>query len=155
MSTIKVGEKAPFFKGINQNGKNISSDDFKGKKIILYFYPKDDTPGCTAEACNLAENYDDLIKQNFAIIGVSADNEKSHLKFTTKYKLPFDLIADTDKEIIQAYECWGTKKFMGKVYDGIIRKTFIIDENGVLLKIFEKVETKSHTEQILKALAED
>jgi peroxiredoxin Q/BCP len=155
MSAIKVGEKAPFFKGINQNGKNISSDDFKGKKIILYFYPKDDTPGCTAEACNLAENYDDLIKQNFAIIGVSADNEKSHLKFTTKYKLPFDLIADTDKEIIQAYECWGTKKFMGKVYDGIIRKTFIIDENGVLLKIFEKVETKSHTEQILKALAED
>jgi len=155
MSAIKVGEKAPFFKGINQNGKNISSDDFKGKKIILYFYPKDDTPGCTAEACNLAENYDDLIKQNFAIIGVSADNEKSHLKFTTKYNLPFDLIADTDKEIIQAYECWGTKKFMGKVYDGIIRKTFIIDENGVLLKIFEKVETKSHTEQILKALAED
>jgi peroxiredoxin Q/BCP len=155
MSAIKVGEKAPFFKGINQNGKNISSDDFKGKKIILYFYPKDDTPGCTAEACNLAENYDDLIKQNFAIIGVSADNEKSHLKFTTKYKLPFDLIADTDKEIIQAYECWGTKKFMGKVYDGIIRKTFIIDENGMLLKIFEKVETKSHTEQILKALAED
>ena len=155
MSAIKVGEKAPFFKGINQNGKNISSDDFKGKKIILYFYPKDDTPGCTAEACNLAENYDDLIKQNFAIIGVSADNEKSHLKFTTKYKLPFDLIADTNKEIIQAYECWGTKKFMGKVYDGIIRKTFIIDENGVLLKIFEKVETKSHTEQILKALAED
>ncbi len=155
MSAIKVGEKAPLFKGVNQNGKNISSEDFKGKKIILYFYPKDDTPGCTAEACNLAENYDELMKQNFAIIGVSADNEKSHLKFTTKYNLPFDLIADTDKEIIQAYECWGTKKFMGKVYDGIIRKTFIIDENGVLLKIFEKVETKSHTEQILKALAED
>lgn len=154
MSAIKVGDKAPLFKGVNQNGKNISSEDFKGKKIILYFYPKDDTPGCTAEACNLAENYDELIKQNFAIIGVSADNEKSHFKFTTKYNLPFDLIADTDKEIIQAYECWGTKKFMGKVYDGIIRKTFIIDENGVLLKIFEKVETKSHTEQILKALTE-
>jgi thioredoxin-dependent peroxiredoxin len=154
MATIKEGDKAPHFKGVNQNGKIISSDDFKGKKIILYFYPKDDTPGCTAEACNLAENYDELLKQNFAIVGVSADNEKSHLKFTTKYKLPFDLIADTEKEIIQAYECWGTKKFMGKVYDGIIRKTFIIDENGILLKIFEKVETKTHTQQILKALAE-
>jgi thioredoxin-dependent peroxiredoxin len=154
MATIKEGDKAPHFKGVNQNGKIISSDDFKGKKIILYFYPKDDTPGCTAEACNLAENYDELLKQNFAIVGVSADNEKSHLKFTTKYKLPFDLIADTEKEIIQAFECWGTKKFMGKVYDGIIRKTFIIDENGILLKIFEKVETKTHTQQILKALAE-
>jgi peroxiredoxin Q/BCP len=154
MATLKEGGKAPYFKGVNQNGKIISSDDFKGKKIILYFYPKDDTPGCTAEACNLAENYDELLKQNFAIVGVCADNEKSHLKFTTKYKLPFDLIADTEKEIIQAYECWGTKKFMGKVYDGIIRKTFIIDENGILLKIFEKVETKTHTQQILSALAE-
>lgn len=153
MSAIKEGNKAPFFKGVNQQGKTITIDDFKGKKIILYFYPKDDTPGCTAEACNLAENYDELLKQNFAIIGVSADNEKSHLKFTTKYNLPFDLIADTEKEIIQSYECWGTKKFMGKVYDGIFRKTFIIDENGMIVKIFEKVETKSHTEQILKALA--
>lgn len=154
MATIKEGDKAPHFKGLNQNGVEISSDNFKGKKVILYFYPKDDTPGCTAEACNLAENYDELLKQNFAIVGVSADSEKSHLKFTTKYKLPFDLIADTEKEIIQAFECWGTKKFMGKVYDGIIRKTFIIDENGFLLKIFEKVETKTHTQQILKALAE-
>jgi peroxiredoxin Q/BCP len=154
MSAVKEGQIAPKFKGLNQNGVEISSENFKGKKVILYFYPKDDTPGCTAEACNLAENYDELLKQNFAIVGVSADSEKSHLKFTTKYKLPFDLIADTEKEIIQAFECWGTKKFMGKVYDGIIRKTFIIDENGILLKIFEKVETKTHTQQILKALAE-
>jgi peroxiredoxin Q/BCP len=154
MSAVKEGQIAPNFKGLNQNGVEISSDNFKGKKVILYFYPKDDTPGCTAEACNLAENYDELLKQNFAIVGVSADSEKSHLKFTTKYKLPFDLIADTEKNIIQAYECWGTKKFMGKVYDGIIRKTFIIDENGILLKIFEKVETKTHTQQILSALAE-
>jgi len=154
MSAVKEGQIAPNFKGLNQNGVEISSDNFKGKKVILYFYPKDDTPGCTAEACNLAENYDELLKQNFAIVGVSSDSEKSHLKFTTKYKLPFDLIADTEKEIIQAFECWGTKKFMGKVYDGIIRKTFIIDENGILLKIFEKVETKTHTQQILSALAE-
>jgi peroxiredoxin Q/BCP len=147
---IKEGDKAPQFEGINQNGKKISLESFRGKKLILYFYPKDNTPGCTAEACSLRDNYDDLIKQGYSILGISADTDTSHKKFIEKYTLPFDLIADTDKKIIQAYGVWGPKKFMGKSFDGILRTTFIISENGIIEKIISKVETKNHAEQIMK-----
>ena len=149
MLTITVGNKAPFFEGIDQNGNNLSLNDFKGKKLIIYFYPKDNTPGCTAEACNLRDNYTDIIKQGFQIVGVSADNEKSHKNFSDKYKLPFPLIADTDKIIIKAFGVWGNKKFMGREFEGIIRTTFIIDENGIIEKIITKVDTKNHTNQII------
>ena len=149
MLTITVGNKAPFFEGIDQNGNNLSLNDFKGQKLIIYFYPKDNTPGCTAEACNLRDNYTDIIKQGFQIVGVSADNEKSHKNFSDKYKLPFPLIADTDKIIIKAFGVWGNKKFMGREFEGIIRTTFIIDENGIIEKIITKVDTKNHTNQII------
>lgn len=146
---LKVGDKAPAIQAIDQNGKKISSEDFKGSKVILYFYPKDDTPGCTAEACNLRDNYDGLLSKGFKVIGVSADSAKSHQKFTGKYNLPFPLIPDTDKEIINAYGVWGKKKFLGKEYNGIHRVTFIISEEGNILKIFDNVQTKDHTDQIL------
>ncbi len=149
MSNLKPGDKAPDFNGNDQQGKLISLNNFKGKKLVLYFYPKDDTPGCTAEACNLRDNYSTLIKKGYAIIGISADNEKSHQKFVEKFKLPFSLIADTDKQIIKAYGVWGPKKFMGREFDGILRTTFVIDENGVIEKIFSKVDTKNHTSQII------
>ena len=151
MSEIKEGSVAPNFKGIDQNGNNIELGDFKGKKLILYFYPKDDTPGCTKEACNLRDNYNELKKSDFEVVGVSADNSAKHLKFIAKYDLPFSLIADTEKEVIQAYQCWGLKKFMGREYDGILRKTFVI-ENGVIVKVFEKVKTADHFQQIMDAL---
>jgi peroxiredoxin Q/BCP len=151
MSKINIGDKAPDFKGKNQNGETISLKDFKGKKVILYFYPKDDTPGCTAESCNLRDNYADLKKKGYEIIGVSADDEKSHKKFADKYALPFSLIADTEKEILQAYDAWGEKSMYGKKYMGILRKTYVIDEKGKIEKIFDKVDTKNHAEQILKA----
>jgi peroxiredoxin Q/BCP len=130
MSKIKIGDKAPDFKGIDQNGKIIASKDLKGKKVILYFYPKDDTPGCTAESCNLRDNYQALLKIGYAVVGVSADNEKSHKKFADKYELPFPLIADTEKEILESYDAWGEKSMYGKKYMGIIRKTYVIDEKG-------------------------
>jgi len=149
MSNLKPGDKAPDFNGNDQQGKLISLNNFKGEKLVLYFYPKDDTPGCTAEACNLRDNYSTLIKKGYAIIGISADNEKSHQKFVEKFKLPFSLIADTDKQIIKAYGVWGPKKFMGREFDGILRTTFVIDENGVIEKIFSKVDTKNHTSQII------
>lgn len=151
MSKINIGDKAPDFKGKNQNGETISLKDFKGKKVILYFYPKDDTPGCTAESCNLRDNYADLKKKGYEIIGVSADDVKSHKKFADKYALPFSLIADTEKEILQAYDAWGEKSMYGKKYMGILRKTYVIDEKGKIEKIFDKVDTKNHAEQILKA----
>lgn len=151
MSKINIGDKAPDFKGKNQNGETISLKDFKGKKVILYFYPKDDTPGCTAESCNLRDNYAGLKKKGYEIIGVSADDEKSHKKFADKYALPFSLIADTEKEILQAYDAWGEKSMYGKKYMGILRKTYVIDEKGKIEKIFDKVDTKNHAEQILKA----
>lgn len=150
MSKIKIGDKAPDFKGIDQNGKIIASKDFKGKKVILYFYPKDDTPGCTAESCNLRDNYQALLKKGYAVVGVSADNEKSHKKFADKYELPFPLIADTEKEILESYDAWGEKSMYGKKYMGIIRKTYVIDEKGNIERIFDKVDTKNHTEQILE-----
>jgi thioredoxin-dependent peroxiredoxin len=150
MIKLKEGDKAPDFVAIDQTGKTISLKEFKGNKLILYFYPKDSTPGCTAEACNLRDNYQLLLKEGFKIIGISADNEKSHLKFIDKYSLPFPLIPDIDKKIIKAYNVWGEKNMMGKKYEGIFRTTFIVSEKGIIEKIFTKVDTKNHTEQILK-----
>jgi thioredoxin-dependent peroxiredoxin len=152
METLQEGNKAPLFKAKDMNGILISLDKYLGKKVILYFYPKDDTPGCTAEACNLRDNYNELLSKGFIIIGVSADDEKSHVKFIKKYNLPFPLIPDVDKEIIKDYGAWGEKKLYGKSYEGILRKTFIINEKGIIQKIFDKVDTKDHTNQILKEL---
>ena len=152
MEELTEGKKAPDFTGKDQSGKEISLKDLRGRKVILYFYPKDNTPGCTKEACNLRDNYKDLIMKGFEIIGVSADSEKSHQRFIEKYELPFNLIADTDKEILKAYGAWGLKKLYGKVYEGILRKTIIIDEEGVISKIITKVDTGNHTSQILEAL---
>ena len=151
MNSLKEGDSAPNFSGTDQNGKPLELSDFSGKKLILYFYPKDDTPGCTKEACNLRDNYKDLKKNNFEVIGVSADNSEKHLKFIDKYELPFSLIADTEKSVINAYECWGLKKFMGREYEGILRKTFVI-ENNTIVKLFEKVKTADHFQQIMEAL---
>ena len=149
MNHLKVGDKAPDFSAPDQHGKIISMKDFKGKKIVLYFYPKDDTPGCTAEACDLRDHHADLKAAGYEVVGVSTDSEKSHLKFVEKYQLPFTLLADVDKKICLDYGIWGEKKFMGKTYDGIHRTTFLISENGVVEKIISKVETKKHTSQIL------
>lgn len=147
---LKEGAKAPDFKGKDENGKDISLKDFTGKKVVLYFYPKDDTPGCTAQACNLRDNYKALIKKGYAVIGISADDEKKHKKFKEKYKLPFPLIADVDLNIIKKYDVWGEKQFMGRIFDGIVRTTFVIDEKGKIEEIITKVDTKNHTEQITK-----
>lgn len=152
MKKLKAGDKAPSFKGINQDGKEIKLSDYSGKKLILYFYPKDNTPGCTAESCNLNENYNSWLEKGFEVVGVSPDSVESHQKFRDKFDLRFDLIADTEKEILQAYGAWGEKSMYGKKYMGVLRTTFIIDEKGVIEEIFEKVKTKEHTEQILKTL---
>ncbi len=152
MKELVEGMKAPDFSGKDQSGNDISLQDMQGRKVILYFYPKDDTPGCTTESCNLRDNYRELIKKGFEVIGVSADSEKSHQRFIDKYDLPFNLVSDTGREILKAYGAWGLKKLYGKVYEGILRKTFIIDEEGVILKIINKVDTKNHTDQILDAL---
>ena len=149
MTTLKAGDTAPHFSATDQHGNEISLDSFKGKKVILYFYPKDDTPGCTVEACNLRDNHIQLINSGYVVLGVSPDPIKAHLKFAEKYELPFSLIPDVDKKIIQDYGVWGPKKFMGKSYDGVFRTTFVIDENGVIGKVFTKVDTKDHTNQIL------
>ena len=150
MTHLKEGQKAPSFEGIDQDDKKIKLSDFTGKKVVLYFYPKDDTPGCTAEACNLRDNYKDLIKKGFAIVGVSPDNGKSHKGFAGKYSLPFPLIADTTKKILNDYGAWGEKNMYGKLVTGVLRTTFIIDEKGLIEKIISKVDTGAHTEQILK-----
>ncbi len=150
MAIPQIGEKAPAFSGINQKGKKVSLSDYAGKKLVLYFYPKDDTPGCTAQACNLTENHRALQKQGYAVLGVSPDSEKKHIKFIDKYKLSFDLLADTEKETIQAYGVWVEKSMYGKQYMGVARTTFIIDEDGVIEDVIEKVKTKDHTSQILK-----
>ncbi|MCC8088538.1 MAG: thioredoxin-dependent thiol peroxidase [Rikenellaceae bacterium] len=147
---LKEGDTAPVFSGRDGNGNIIGINDFKGRRLILYFYPKDNTPGCTAEACSLRDGYSQLKRLGYTILGVSPDKESSHLKFSEKNSLPFPLIADTEKEIATAYGVWGEKKFMGKTYMGIIRKTFIINENGIIEKIFDKVRTKDHAEQILE-----
>lgn len=148
MSKIKPGDKAPDFEFSMPDGNTKKLSDLRGEKIILYFYPKDNTPGCTAQACNLAEDYSVLQKSGVQVIGVSADSERKHQNFREKYKLPFPLVADTEKEVIGKYGVWGEKKFMGKVYDGIIRTTFIIDEQGKVAHVIDKVKTKTHTDQI-------
>ncbi|MGI6342785.1 MAG: thioredoxin-dependent thiol peroxidase [Bacteroidales bacterium] len=146
---LQKGDKAPDFNATDQNGNEISISKFAGKKIVLYFYPKDDTPGCTAQACNLRDNYKELIDKNYVVIGVSPDDMTKHQKFTQKYELPFSLIPDPDKEIINKYNVWGKKKFMGKEYFGVIRTTYVIDENGIIEDIITKVKTKDHTAQII------
>jgi peroxiredoxin Q/BCP len=149
MASLKEGMKAPYFEGKDQSNRTIKLTDFSGKKVILYFYPKDNTPGCTAEACNLRDNFSELLEKGFAVVGVSKDNEKSHMNFASRYSLPFSLIADTSGEILNAYGAWGKKSLYGKSFLGIIRTTFIIDENGIIEKIISKVDTKNHTQQIL------
>ncbi len=151
MKTLKPGDKAPELEGTDQNGQTVKMTDYLGKKLIVYFYPKDNTPGCTAEACNLRDNYDLLLEKGFSILGISADSEKTHKGFATKHNLPFPLIADTDKKFIEAFGVWGPKKFMGRTFDGIHRITFVVSEDGVIEKVFEKVATKKHAEQILEA----
>jgi peroxiredoxin Q/BCP len=146
---LNVGDTAPAISGVDQDGNPVDLKDFKGKKVILYFYPKDNTPGCTAEACNLRDNYDDLIEKGFQVLGVSADSLESHKKFSDKYRLPFPLIPDTEKKIVKDYGVWGPKKFMGREYDGIHRTTFVISEQGKIEHIITKVKTKDHTDQVL------
>ena len=149
MTTLKIGDKAPDFEVKNQNGEIVKLSDFSGKKIVLFFYPKASTPGCTMEAKNLRDNYTEFTNKGYDIIGVSADSEKRQLNFSNKNELPYNLLADEDKEIINAYGVWGPKKFMGREYDGIHRTTFVIDEKGLIENIITKVKTKAHTEQIL------
>ncbi|APY00372.1 thioredoxin-dependent thiol peroxidase [Lacinutrix venerupis] len=150
MNTLKQGDKVPDFTVNDQDGNAISLSDYKGKKLIVFFYPKASTPGCTAEACNLTDNYKALQDEGYEILGVSADSEKRQTNFRNKYKFPFPLLADEDKEVINAFGVWGEKKFMGKTYDGIHRKTFLIDENGVVEHVIDKVKTKDHAAQILE-----
>ncbi len=152
MTILKEGHIAPNFKGTDKNGDIVSLDQYKGKKVILFFYPKDNTPGCTAEACNLRDNYSDILGKGMDIIGVSPDKETSHMKFIEKYDLPFKLISDPEKEILKLYNAWGAKKLYGRLFDGVLRKTFIIDENQKIEKIIEKVKTKDHTNQIFQEL---
>ncbi len=149
MTTLKVGGKAPEFSAKDQYGKTIQLDDFKGKKVVLFFYPKASTPGCTVEACNLRDNYQTFLSKGYEVIGVSADSEKRQLNFSNKQNLPYSLLADEEKEVIMAYGVWGPKKFMGKEYDGIHRTTFVIDEDGTIEEVISKVKTKEHASQIL------
>ena len=148
MTELKAGDKAPAIKAKDQNGDEFTLDSLKGKKVILYFYPKDDTPGCTKEACDFRDNYAALTKDGFEVVGVSVDDEKSHQKFIKKYDLPFTLLADTDKTIVNDYGVWGLKKFMGREFEGIHRTTFIIDEDGVIEEVIKKVDTKNATQQV-------
>lgn len=148
--SLNVGDSAPDFSVNDQQGNPVTLSDFKGKKVVLYFYPKDNTPGCTAEACNLRDNYSALQKAGYEVLGVSSDHEKSHQKFIDKYDLPFTLLADTDKEIHEKYGTWVEKSMYGRKYMGTARKTFLIDEKGNIEEIIEKVKTKDHTAQILK-----
>ncbi len=149
MTHLKAGDKAPDFSGKDQDGNTLTLADFKGSKLVVYFYPKDSTPGCTSQACNLRDNYDLLLKNGYKVLGVSADSEKSHKKFIEKNNLPFPLIADTDKQMLKAYGVYGPKKFMGRTFDGIHRTTFVIDEAGTISEVIEKVNTKNHVTQIM------
>jgi peroxiredoxin Q/BCP len=149
MSKLQVGDVAPAFTSKDQNGNPISLADFKGKKVILYFYPKDDTPGCTKEACNFRDNYADLKKKGYVVLGVSVDSAKKHQKFIEKYELPFTLVSDEDKQVVEAYGVWGKKKFMGREYMGTNRVTFVIDEKGIIEKLIDKVEVADSAAQIL------
>ena len=147
---LKIGDKMPDFEVIDQNGNTVTSQDLMGKKTVIYFYPKDNTSGCTAEACNLRDNYDALIAKGYNVVGVSKDSAASHKKFAEKYELPFTLLADTSTAMLQAFGAWGEKKMYGKTVMGTLRRTFIFDENGILTEVIEKVDTKNHTAQILK-----
>lgn len=152
MEELKVGDKAPNFTSVDQNNNKVALSDYKGQKVILYFYPKDNTPGCTLEACDFRDNYQSLKTKGFEVLGVSTDDEKSHKKFETKFDLPFTLIADTDKSIVERYGVWIEKSMYGKMYMGTNRKTFVIDEDGVILAIIIKVDTKNPSQQVLDAL---
>ncbi|RXM44461.1 thioredoxin-dependent thiol peroxidase [Flavobacterium sp. YO12] len=150
MTTLKAGDKAPSFSGIDQDGKSHKLADYAGKKIVVFFYPKASTPGCTAEACDLRDNFERFKANNYELLGVSADSQKAQLKFKDKYEFPFPLLADEDKSVINAFGVWGPKKFMGREYDGIHRTTFVINEKGIIEEVIEKVKTKEHAAQILK-----
>ena len=152
---MKMGDKAPVIEAVDQDGKAISLDQYKGKKVILYFYPKDNTPGCTAEACSLRDGYEVLKGLGIDVIGVSADSEKSHQSFIAKFDLPFRLISDTGLKVIKDYGAWGEKKMYGKSYEGLLRTTFVIDEEGKILHVIDKVDTKNHTDQIIKLLSKN
>lgn len=147
---LQKGDKAPSFEGYNQDGNIVKLSDFKGKKLVLYFYPKDNTPACTAEACNLRDNYERFFSLGYVIIGISKDSKASHKRFIEKYSLPFPLISDPSAEILKTYDAWGKKKFMGKEVTGTLRKTYIIDEDGIIKDIIAEVNTKEHSAQILK-----
>jgi peroxiredoxin Q/BCP len=151
---LKEGTTAPAFKTKDANGESVSLKDFRGQKVVLYFYPKDDTPGCTKEACSFRDAFSKFKKQGIAVLGVSPDSEASHKKFTAKYKLPFTLLADTDRAIVEAYGVWGEKKFMGRTYMGVYRTTFLIDEKGKIKKVFDKVKPEEHAGEVLDAFAE-
>lgn len=150
MTTLKAGDKAPNFKALDQNGNTIKLEDYKGKKLVLFFYPKASTPGCTAEACNLRDNYQTFLAKGYAVLGVSADSAKRQQNFSAKNELPYSLLADEDKKVINAFGVWGPKKFMGREYEGIHRTTFVIDEKGIIEEVITKVKTKAHAEQILE-----
>ena len=152
MITLKEGDKAPAFTGRDQDGNKISLSDYKGKKLLLYFYPEADTPTCTIESCNLRDNYGLLKRNGFAVVGVSPDDEKKQKKFEIKYKLPFPLIADTNHDILEKYGVWDQKKLFGHEYMGVLRTTFVIDEKGVIRKIFTRPKNKSHAEEIIAAM---
>ena len=152
MKTLKVGDTAPKFEGVDQNNKKITDDDFKGSKWVVYFYPKDNTPGCTAQACSLRDGYDKLLSKGIKVLGVSADSVKSHDKFSSKFSLPFPLLADEAKDLINLFGVWGPKKFMGREYEGIHRLTFVIDENGLIMHVIQKPKTKDHANEILDLL---
>ena len=149
MKKLEVGDKAPAFTSINEKGEKVSLSDYDGKKLVLYFYPKDSTPGCTAEACDLRDNYHTFQAQGYEILGVSPDTEKSHLKFIDKYELPFSLLADLEHEVAELFDAWGEKSMYGRKYMGILRSTFVINEKGVIEKIIEKVDTKAHSKQLI------
>lgn len=147
---LKIGDKAPDFSGFDQDGKFRQLEDYKGKKLVVFFYPKANTPGCTAEACDLRDNFERFKANNYELLGVSADSQKAQLKFKDKFSFPFPLLADEEKEVIQAFGVWGPKKFMGRTYDGIHRTTFVINEEGIIEDVFSDVKTKAHANQILK-----
>ncbi len=149
MNTLKTGDRVPEFSAKDQDGNTIDLSDYKGKKLIVFFYPKASTPGCTVEACNLRDNYQELRSQGFELLGISADSEKRQANFKNKYNFPFPLLADENHTVINAFGVWGSKKFMGRTYDGIHRKTFVIDENGIVIRVVEKVKTKDHARQLL------
>ncbi|MGB1121581.1 MAG: thioredoxin-dependent thiol peroxidase [Saprospiraceae bacterium] len=153
MTHLKEGDKAPNFEGLDQDGNTVKLSDYKGKKLVLYFYPKDNTPTCTVESCNLRDNETLLKSKGFEIIGVSPDSQKKHQNFIKKHSLPFPLIADTELEVIKAYGVWGRKKFMGREYDGLHRTTFVVGEDGTIERVFKKVKSKTHAEQILESYA--